>query len=311
MSRMALKMKHAMPSSNPSLETLRDEIDRIDTDIHRLLIERTGIVERIRDAKAAQSLASGAEPAPSAAVSAPAAPIRPAREAMIIRRLAERHNGSFPLPELIRIWREMLAGSTRIQGPFAVAACVTDGNHALWDIARDHFGSATPIRSVKWPMAAVRAVMDREATVGVVPWPEDDDPAPWWNALMSSDPKTPRIVARLPFTVTKPENGTLRALAVASIPHEPTGDDRTFLALEPSEDISRSRLRQAATHHGLELLSFWSAGTPGRDPGTQLMEVSGFIAQDDQRMQAFRAALGQSLHRVQVLGGYAVPITLP
>ena len=113
-----------MSSPLPTLDTLRREIDEIDDAIHNLLMRRCRLVEQIGRVKAN---------------SGPA--MKPAREAMILRRLAARHEGDFPIPVLLRMWREMLAGTKLLQGPLAVAVGTQDAGRGLWDMARDHYGS--------------------------------------------------------------------------------------------------------------------------------------------------------------------------
>ena len=50
-----------------------------------------------------------------------AAAFRPGREAAILRRLLARHTGKLPPQTLVRMWREMLAGTTAMQTPVTVA----------------------------------------------------------------------------------------------------------------------------------------------------------------------------------------------
>src|SRR3546814_12684795 len=98
--------------------------------------------------------------------------LRPEREAQILRRLASRHEGRFPLPSLMRVWREIFAALTRIQGAFAVAVHAPDDQRDLWDIARDHYGSATPVSAMNAPTPALRAVIDGTAKIGRASWRE-------------------------------------------------------------------------------------------------------------------------------------------
>ena len=173
-----------MTAQHTSLDGLRREIDQIDDQIHDLIMHRVEVVRRIGSLKGDDGIS-----------------LRPAREAMILRRLAARHDGSLPLPVLLRMWRELLSGTTRVQGPFAVAVYAPEDRRGFWDIARDHFGSFTPMTAVNTPVAAVRAVSEGSATVGIVPWPEEEERDPWWRYLLGEDQTTPRIVARLPERV--------------------------------------------------------------------------------------------------------------
>src|SRR5215475_15783760 len=83
------------------LAGLRAELDRIDDALQALLIERAQVVERV-----AKSGKRGA--------------YRPGREASIIRRLLRQHAGALPPHTLVRIWRELLAGTNTMQGAFSI-----------------------------------------------------------------------------------------------------------------------------------------------------------------------------------------------
>lgn len=285
-------------TETPTLETLRARIDEIDDGIHALIVKRAQVVRAIGDVKRASSDTEEKTF------------VRPGREAMILRRLAKRHEGDFPLPELTRMWREMLAGFTRMQGNFVVSVCLPEGPNDLWDLARDHFGSHTPMSTHTNPLTAFRAMLDGPATVAVLPWPEDGHRDPWWRALISDDPKAPRIVARLPFVVTERLREAPIALAVARTAPEATGDDRSFLTVELAEDVSRSRLKQAAEGAGMPALAFWTSGVPMPERPLVLMEVAGHVQPRDPKLQAMRTALGDTVRAVRMVGGYAVPLTI-
>ena len=91
----------------PDLGALRDSLDRIDDQLHDLLMERAEIVARgITQAKTGLAL-------------------RPGREARIIRRLLARHQGKLPSQTMVRLWRELLAGTTAIQGRYVIACATT------------------------------------------------------------------------------------------------------------------------------------------------------------------------------------------
>ena len=283
-----------MAVKDGTLSDLRREIDEIDNAMHDLLMRRAEIVERVARTKDGERVF-----------------MRPAREAEILRRLAARHKGRFPVPVVMRVWRELLAGFTQIQGPFAVAVHAPEHSSDLWDVARDHYGSTTPITAVSAPVAAVRSVIDGTATVAVVPWPDDRDSDPWWRALLSDDPKSPSVIARLPF-VAPARGDDWGGLAVAQVPHEPTGDDHTLIAVELTEPLSRGRLKEALEGSGLPPVAFWSCG-PNEQQATplHLIEVGGFIAPSDGQLNRLSERLGQDGLRVKAIGGFAMPVQLP
>ena len=128
-----------MNPAEPNLATIRREIDSIDDSIHDLVMRRTGLIEQIRAAKAGNDF------------------YRPAREAEIIRRLIARHKGPFPRFSLVRMWREMMAAITRLQGPFSIAAFVAD-EPGYWDLARSHFGVTVDIVAHQTARSVLSAV---------------------------------------------------------------------------------------------------------------------------------------------------------
>lgn len=285
-----------MPPPISALDELRREIDRIDDQIHDLIMQRAQVVEHIGREK------SNADAQPSY--------LRPAREALILRRLMARHGGSFPAAVLVRIWREMITALTHMQGPFAVAVHAPEDRRGYWDVARDHFGSFVPMIPVNSPVAAVRAVSEGTATVGIVPYPAEDDTDPWWRFLVNADAQTPRVVARLPFGGRGNARGEGRdALAVAQIAHEPTGEDRTLLGIELGADLSRGRLKDALEAVGLSPTGFctWHARDP-HGPSVHLVESADFVAPDDVRLRTLLDRLSDMPVRVNTLGGYALPL---
>ncbi|WP_448206140.1 chorismate mutase [Azospirillum sp. sgz302134] len=295
-----------MPAPKSPLDDLRREIDHIDDAIHDLLMRRAAVVERVGIVKGQIDAQNG--------VPAGTQPIflRPAREAVILRRLMARHAGSFPAQAIVRMWREMITALTRIQGPFAVAVYAPEDRRGFWDVARDHFGSVVPMSAVNTPVAAIRAVSEGNATVGVVPYPAEDDADPWWRFLLSSDARTLRVVARLPFGGRGNARGEDRdALAVALVPHEPTGDDRSLLGIELGGDLSRGRLKDHLETCGLPPTGFctWHAKDPS-GPSVHLVEIADFVDSTDPRLSAFAERLGEIPVRVTIVGGYAVPLHL-
>ncbi|NBB82362.1 MAG: chorismate mutase [Alphaproteobacteria bacterium] len=285
-----------MSTPLPSLDSLRREIDEIDDAIHDLLMRRCRIVEQISRVKGGGTN-----------------PMRPAREAVIVRRLVDRHEGAFPLPVLVRMWREMLAGTKQVQGPLAIAVATPDGNRDLWDLARDHYGATVPTTAFPGPIQAVRAVMDGRATAAVLPLPQDDAAdEPWWIALMSPDPRTPRIVERLPFLPgarTDGQSGWTGALAVALARPEPTGDDHAFVAVDLAEDASRGRIKDLMEASGLPTVAFWGHDRSRHgEAGLLLVEVADFVGEDDPRLATLAEKLGATGRRVQPIGCYPRPL---
>jgi chorismate mutase-like protein len=126
-----------MTGPDKQLAALRAEIDAIDSQLHDLLMRRTDLAVEVGEVKArVQPL--GGTPADGSKF------IRPAREALILRRLVARHQGKLPKAVIVRMWREMISALLQVEGPFVVAVQAPKGDTALWDLARDHY---------RWPAA--------------------------------------------------------------------------------------------------------------------------------------------------------------
>ncbi len=274
------------------LAALRGEIDRIDDAIHDLLMRRTEAVVAIRDVKRA-----GGGPV-----------LRPAREAAVLRRLVARHAGPFPAHALVRIWREIMAGQVRVQGPFALAVYAPPAGPALGQLASDHFGSTTPTRRYETVRGVIRAVTVGEAQVGVLPPPDEDDRDPWWPALAGTEAETARIVARLPFAPPPGPPGP-QAIAVAACDQEPSGADRSFLVIEAVNHASRRTVADALDAAGLDCAMLAPRAAREGQDSLFLAEIDGFVGRDDPRLAALVAGTAQPVRRAVAVGGYAVPFT--
>src|SRR5215217_2074727 len=134
-----------MSDASSDLEILRCRIDEIDDRLQDLLIERIEIVSRVAEHKQR---------------SGGVAPHQPAREAEILRRLVARNSGVMQAASVVRIWRELLAATTRMQGAFTVAVFVPPTGPGFWDIARDHYGSHTPMLTFGSATQVIRAVAE-------------------------------------------------------------------------------------------------------------------------------------------------------
>jgi chorismate mutase len=165
-----------------SLAELRREIDRIDEAMHRLLMERGEIIDRLIATKQTQETGSA---------------FRPAREADMMRRLVDRHKGILPLDTAESIWRVIISTFTYVQAPFSVHADLSAGDAAMRDSARFHFGFTVPFVPHADAASVVAAVSDSRGDLGLVPAFGTAGTGAWWSALESNS--APKIIARLPF----------------------------------------------------------------------------------------------------------------
>ncbi len=187
------------PANLPSLAELRADIDRIDGEMHRLLMERGEIISRLIQVKRTSESGSA---------------FRPAREAEMMRRLVERHHGILPLDTAESIWRVIIATFTYVQAPFRVHGDLSIGEAAMRDSARFHFGFTVPFVAHSSAADVVAAIGRAQGDLGLVSATAGG--SAWWSALEGDD--APKIIARLPFVERKDHPAGLPVFAIAR-PH--------------------------------------------------------------------------------------------
>ena len=207
-------------SPREDLATLRAEIDRIDAEMHALLIQRGTIIDRLIAVKG--TTASGSA-------------FRPGREASMMRRVAERHRGLLPLDTVEGIWRVIIATFTYVQAPFSVHADISGGDPAMRDSARFHFGFTVPYRPHPTCAAVIEAVATSRGDLGIFRFESkaaggDVRPAKgeaWWEGLIGEG--RPKVIARLPFIERPAHPAGTPVFVVAKPLEDPTAAQRDWV----------------------------------------------------------------------------------
>jgi chorismate mutase len=245
-----------------SLAELRKEIDRIDGEMHRLLMERGEIIDRLIEVKGRQGGGSA---------------FRPGREADMMRVIAERHHGRLPLDTVESIWRVIIATFTYVQSNYAVHADMSGGGDtAMRDSARFHFGFTVPLISHASASETIAAVArsaraDGGGDLGMLHAAGWSEAQPWWEELANAE--APKIIARLPF-VERPDHPAGTPVFIISNPlSEAAARDVALFALRlsgPAPDeaalhaASCASLAREKSGAGLSVLvsapGDWSAG---------------------------------------------------
>ncbi len=269
------------------LAILRAEIDRIDDRLVDLLVERIAVVRRIAAAKGDRERGGLA--------------LRPAREAAILRRLVGRAGGRLPAATLVRMWRELLATTTRLQTPLSIAVWAPPEAAGVWDVARDQFGSATPAERASSAVAALDRASRGTARIAVLPMPEEG--RDWWPALLEPSWRRLAVIARLPFV----EGSGPAAIALAPLEPEPSRDDLSLLVLEVEPGVERTLLAEPLERAGLA--PSWHGRVRADGRHLHLVEVRGFHGLHEPFPTALFGALGDQVRRTTVLGAYPRPIT--
>jgi chorismate mutase len=183
-----------------TLADIRRNIDRIDTSMHELLIERSQIIDRLIAVKKTEEVGSA---------------FRPAREADMMRRLVDRHHGNLPLDTVESIWRVIISTFTYVQSPFAVHADLSAGDALMRDSARFHFGFTVPFEPHMGASSVVEAVSASRGDLGLIPAFAIAGSGPWWTALEFDT--APKVIARLPFVERADHPAALPVFVVSRV----------------------------------------------------------------------------------------------
>lgn len=277
-----------------ALEDIRKQIDALDDRIHDLLMERADLIVSVSEEKKKGNIPV----------------VQPAREAVMLRRLLGRHRGPLPEAAIVGIWRELVGAVSLLQTGLKVAVSQGDDHGFCWDMAKNYFGTVLPMSRVVSPMLAISALKEGDASFAVVPWPVDGDNQPWWSFLNSGEPDRMRIVCALPYgsyplPATAIKN---RALVVAKTDFSKSGDDMSFVIAELDSSVSRGKIFDSFKTEGMQSVSLFSrlSGAPGAS-NLHLVEVAGFVADQDPRLDALKARFTEHNIKLQCIGGYPVP----
>jgi len=276
------------------LASLRNDIDRIDDTIHDLLMERALVVENVRAAKGTEGIK-----------------LRPGREAEVLRRLIARHTGPFPKGALVRIWREVMSAYLKLQGHLAMAVYMPEPGAGYWDLARDQYGSQTPMTAQTSTRGVISAVQNGDAAIGVLPVPLLDDSDPWWRHLYSLAENTPHILSRLPVAQTEKVRGTYQEGLIIGLPSEDhTDNERYYTIIEFNETIGARTIIATFKDCGINITvqGQWYDEAL-RDQWLFLVESDIALDKDMPEVKKFLDKTDTHVKAILKIGAYAVPFS--
>jgi hypothetical protein len=285
-----------MPKHSNSGDQARHEIERIDGDLHTLLIRRSAL-GAVRDREAP----------PTEGHWVPAR--HPAETAEVLRGILSRHQGSLPRRALVGIWSDILFAADTETTLHVYAAENAEG---YWDLARTHFGGMIPMVTHSSAIAVVHACADDATALGIVPPPESvEDRKAWWDELAPVGRPGPRFVHSLPFVADENSRTALpRGYAIGTIEQRPTGADTTILRLECHSELSRTRLQTLLRQAGFDAQIIAASRESIRSSASRVLVAnSGFVAPDDARLASFVVKAGDAIDRVSLIGGFANPVS--
>lgn len=263
------------PGTADPLETIRREIDEIDTKMLALAAERLKLTEDVAHTKAPQ----------------PGLPIRPGREVALLRRLVAEAPAPLDRELVIELWRALISAGLRRQKVIdVVVGGARNDPTRLFDIARRHFGARTRISHVGEPQdALMRAAEAPDRCVAVTPWPAAPGVGSWWPALTERRFHDLHLIAGLPVSGVSDDP---EACVFANAANEAAGGDvSVVLAFDPHHRAQRALNDAKLT--GKEI---------ARSEPRVLLRIEDFVSIGDPRAAALTAS---GLEGVRVLGSYA------
>ena len=146
------KRRVAPKRPSPSLDTLRDKIDRLDAQVLTLLNRRARLAQQIGNQKGEKQRAAYV----------------PSRERAIFARLAELNTGPLPDESVQAVYREIISASRALEQSFRIAYLGPEASYAHM-AACEQFGSKAefvPVATIPHIFAEVKS---GQVTYGVVP----------------------------------------------------------------------------------------------------------------------------------------------
>ncbi len=251
-------------SDTIDLEEVRREIDDIDDGILRLLQQRFDVVARVKMAKQ-QDVGEHL-------------PLRPAREAMILRRLTDSNDSRVPDQLIYHLWRSIICRSTLAQAPVQInVSSDLAANKSAHRALADHF-VGFPLKSYNKVKMALNSAA--KSNVEICAIAADGN---WIDHLDNSAYADLSVILSIPYE-------DQHIIILGKTTNEPTGDDETLL-------VTRGRLPRDFVPAPL-----WEVKTAD---GQTLTSLPGYLATGESPLVGLMS--GNTDLALKVLGRYPSP----
>lgn len=265
------------------LDTLRKQIDTLDTELLRLLNQRATLAKEIGVIKNRASLPIYA----------------PDREIKLLRSLVERSEGPLRAESIRAIYREIMSASLALEKDITIACFGKSGSPAH-QAALGRFGSSVRYQPCDSVAAVFFETSAKRADCGVVPLeePGHGHTSPTLDCLGTTDL---HICAEIVTT------DSAKFLVLGSQPNKPSGCDRTMIMLriENKAGALVSAL-EPFRKLGVNLVHFASRPAP-EDSTSTLFFVETDGHREDLEKTGLLAELPGVCSELKVLGSYPKP----
>ena len=236
------------PQPDTPLDALRQEIDAIDGQILALLIRRFAATDKVKASKTSDGSLSSS-------------PLRPAREAVMLRRLIAESAGRLQPQTLVRLWRVILSASIQSQAPVTLHIDRELGEDPIRHTAMaQHFCDMT-VACHDSAAEVLGLLKGRRGDLAILA-----TGSAWSHAFAPPEAGGAQIIGTLPVL------GPSRAPQLLVFGHaepQPSGHDETLLLMPANAAVPAAALWQARAGEAslVSLPGFLGAGD------TQLREV--------------------------------------
>lgn len=278
-----------MASEKTPTSSLQKQIEKIDSDILKLLIKRVELTKSLQaKMRLSKDLIS----------------YMPDKEAIALRNVIKQNNGRLTIPTLAKIWREILAGESQFYRPYSIAVYTKERAHEMMEMSKDYFGTSAKYIPCLSISQAIQKLDTKEAGVAILPLFEQSEES-WWTSLGTGEHKNVKILAKLPFLKNADQLAGREAFVIGTVDHKETGNDRSLFAVEMATQTSIASLKSLMEDVGLTVHQVWPAYNLSRIY-LFAVEVEGLVTMNDKRIAAFQEKQEKNLQVLRSIGGYAV-----
>ena len=173
------------------------------------------------------------------------------------------------------------------------------------EIARDYFGTYTPMLSCQSVSLVLKELTQGEANVAVLSL-HDDKQTCWWYTVAQEYKRSVNVFLKLPLTGYHGRGDGRSVYALSKQPFEESGEDRTILVAETDGTLSLSTLDLLLKAGGIATNAICDSYMPDMMRKAYLFEVEGFLSDKDERLNALIEKENGKITMLRVIGGYPV-----
>lgn len=282
------------------IQSVRTKIDKIDYQIHDLLMQRADLVQEVIDIKKFEAqLDTNKTPTI----------YRPAREAEIVKNILKRHNGLLPHSTIIGLWRFLIASFCALQTDFSIVYYGTSETESLRDLIRYYFGTTVKLKKAGSELSALHSVSSEEVTLGILPVSSVDIADEWWIKL----PQNIYVSGLLPFIKDDAVSHTKHDYMIVSLSEPtPSDNDKTLFKVIGNPDIGRGTMINCLSDLNKQARSVSMVDSKALSQKFHLIEINGFYNKQTavDFMNTLKQNFKDKILDVDYLGSYPAPISL-